>query len=440
MKSALLAEIKGSLGFSSSHPEDDESDYMSTGSKNLIIDGQGRIRAFQGVTALAGLGTRVMFPFGATYAGLADSGGNNGKGSVFAGPNLAIVYIGIGDVVLTGTSLATAASTTPALRLLRSGSYTSGGSANGPFTWGLPAPTAGTLAAGVAGSITGTVNLKHSWVRNATGAEGNASIASNVITFASTKANYLITETAPNGADRVRIYPSPRGFGNTGPNYYYSELSVSSFRRTLTDVVTNGTTTITSATASWTSDDVGAHVVLSGGGSLTTTIASVTNSTDVVLNSAPGWSTSGNTAVVNRLIVLDFSDADLKAILAPIDHNVPPVGVWAFQLESAWAVVGCYGDTVTGPTVSAPGNSIAISKTNKYEAFPAEYVLGLPSAPTGMAQRASDAFTYIWGTSWVGACSFTGGTPPMSFQVLWGHCYWSNGKCAGQFYRDLKDK
>jgi hypothetical protein len=276
-------------------------------------------------------------------------------------------------------------------------------------------------------------------VRNATGAEGNASIASNVITFAATKANYLITETAPNGSDRVRVYPTPRGFGNTGPHYFYTELAVSSFRRTLTDVVTNGTTTITSATASWTSADVGASVVLSGGGSLSTTIASVTNSTDVVLNSGPGWSTSGNTIVVNQLIVLDFSDADLQARLAPIDQNVPPVGVWGFQLESVWAIAGCYGDTVSGATISAPGNSIAVSKVNKYEAFPADYILGLPSAPTGAAQRASDAFTYLWGGSWLGACSFTGGTPPLAYRTLWANTGFSNQHSAciaagGQLY------
>lgn len=439
MRAAELARIHFSGGFSSSHVEDYEGDVLAAGSKNLVIDGEGKLRAFKGVTALSGSGSSVMFSFGATFAGLAKSGGVDGKGSVYAGPGLSLFYIGTGDVTLTGASLSTAASTTLAFRLLRGGSYTSGGSANGPFTAGLPAPLAGTLAAGVAGSITGAVSIKHSWVRNATGAEGNASNTSNTITFAAQKAGYLITETAPNGSDRVRIYPTPRGFGNTGPNYYHTELSVSSFRRTLTDVVTNGTTTITSATASWTSADVGASVVLSGGGSLSTTIASVTNSTDVVLSAAPGWSTSGNTAIVNQLIVLDFSDADLQARLAPIDQNVPPVGVWAFQLESVAAVVACYGDTVSGATTSAPGNSTAVSKVNKYEAFPADYLVGHPSAPTGIAQRASDAFTYIWGTSWLGAFSFTGGTPPLAFRTLWASTGFANQHSAciaagGQLY------
>lgn len=440
MKSGILATIRFRDGFSSSHVEDDESDVLSIGSKNLLIDGDSKLRAFKGAAALSGSGSSVMFPFGAVTAGLAKSAGTEGKGSVFAGPNLACCYLGYGDVLIDRVSLATVASTTPALRLLRSGSYVAS-AANGPFTWGLAAPLAGTLAAKAAtvGTLTGAISIKHSWVRNATGAEGNASNASNVITFATQVAQYSITETAPNGADRVRIYPTPRGFGSPGPNYLYVEKAISTFRRTVTDVVTNGTTTITSATAAWTSADVGATITLSGGGSGTFVVASVTNATDVVLTIAPGWSTSGNTAIINELIDLDFSDADLQPRLAPIDHNVPPVGVWAFQLESCWSVVACYGDTVTGATVAAPGNSISVSKVNRYEAFPADYILGLPSAPTGIAQRASDAFTYVWGGSWLGACSFTGGTPPVSFQVIWANTGFANQHSAciaagGQLY------
>lgn len=441
MKAGLLSMIRYREGFSSSHVEDDESDFLAAGSRNLLIDGEMKIRAFKGVTALSGLGSSVMFAFGAATAGLARSAGTDGKGSVFAGPNLAACYIGYGDVLIDRVSLSTVASTTPALRVLRSGSYTSGGALNGPWTWGLPAPVAGVLSAKAAtvGTLTGAISLKHTWVRNTTGAEGNASNASNVITFATQVAQYAVTETAPNGADRIRIFASPRGFGGTGPQYFYVEKSVTSFRRTVTDVVTNGTTTITSATAAWTSADVGATVILSGGGTGTFIIASVTNSTDVVVTIAPGWSTSGNTAVISDLIDLDFSDADLQPRLAPIDQNVPPVGVWAIQLESAWAVVAAFGDTVTGATVAAPGNSISVSKVNRYEAFPADFILGMPSAPTGVLQRASDAFAYVFGKSWLGALSFTGASPPMSFQVLWANTGFANQHSAciaasGQLY------
>lgn len=438
MRAQILDKVSGELGYIDSFPENFEGNAMTYGSRNLLISGDGKLRSFKGLAALSGNGSSVMFSFGAGTAGLAKSGGIDGKGSVYAGPSLACIYIGTGDVLVDRVSLSTAASTTLALRLLRSGSYT-GSALNGPFTAGLAAPLAGTLAAGAAGLITGAVSFKHTWVRNATGAEGNASPASNTITFSATKANYLISETAPNGADRIRLYPTPRGFGSTGPNYFYVEKTVASFRRTVTDVVTNSTITITSATAAFTAADVGASVVLSGGGSLSTTIATFTNATTVDLAAAPGWSTSGNTGVISDLIIVDFSDADLQARLAPIDYNVPPVGVWAFQLESVWAVVGCYGDTVLGPTVSAPGNSIAVSRVNRYEAFPADFLLGLPAAPTGIAQRASEAFTYVWGTSYVGACTFTGGSPPISLQILWANTGFANQHSAciasgGQLY------
>lgn len=69
--------------------------------------------------------------------------------------------------------------------------------------------------------------------------------------------------------------------------------------RTVTDAVTNGTTTVTSATASFSAGvDQGAPFILSGGGNLATFIESVTNSTTVVLVKAPSWSSSGNTAII----------------------------------------------------------------------------------------------------------------------------------------------
>lgn len=63
------------------------------------------------------------------------------------------------------------------------------------------------------------------------------------------------------------------------------------------DVVTNSTTTITSASASFTSGDVGKHIMIHGAngatnGPLITTISSVTNSTTAVLANAAGASVS----------------------------------------------------------------------------------------------------------------------------------------------------
>jgi hypothetical protein len=72
---------------------------------------------------------------------------------------------------------------------------------------------------------------------------------------------------------------------------------VREFTRTVTDGVLNSTTTVTSATAAFTSQDVGANVIGTGV-PLGATIASVTNSTTVVLSAA---ATATNTGVTLQI-------------------------------------------------------------------------------------------------------------------------------------------
>lgn len=68
--------------------------------------------------------------------------------------------------------------------------------------------------------------------------------------------------------------------------------------RTITDMVTDSTTTITSATANFTSDDIGAFVVAAGITADRTVISSVTNSTTAVLSVAALTTASAQTAVI----------------------------------------------------------------------------------------------------------------------------------------------
>lgn len=84
--------------------------------------------------------------------------------------------------------------------------------------------------------------------------------------------------------------------------------------KAVTDAVTNGTTTLTSATANFTSADVGKAIAVRAGGAagatLVTTISSVTNSTTIVMAAAAGVSSTGleatygtdNTSALNTLI------------------------------------------------------------------------------------------------------------------------------------------
>lgn len=73
--------------------------------------------------------------------------------------------------------------------------------------------------------------------------------------------------------------------------------------RTVADAVINSTTTLTSATANFTSADIGSTVIIPSGLSsqtLVTTIASINSKTSVVLAKAAGVSSSGNTCAIYR--------------------------------------------------------------------------------------------------------------------------------------------
>jgi hypothetical protein len=72
--------------------------------------------------------------------------------------------------------------------------------------------------------------------------------------------------------------------------------------KAVSDVVANGTATITSATAGWSAADVGKHIMINGAngatsGPLITTIASIQSPTQVTLASAAGASATGCQAV-----------------------------------------------------------------------------------------------------------------------------------------------
>jgi len=79
----------------------------------------------------------------------------------------------------------------------------------------------------------------------------------------------------------------------------YAGGIVSGQSRTVTDAVTNNTTTVTSATAAFAAVDVGKQVILSGGSPATnfsSVISVVTSSTAIVLAANPGTTSTGVTA------------------------------------------------------------------------------------------------------------------------------------------------
>jgi hypothetical protein len=337
---------------------------FAKGSSNYLLTGAGRGTAWSGALLQAGVtGSRALFqiPDGG-YAGLGD-GATAGVGSVAGLVARAIAYIGQGALYINGVSRSVSASTALQIILYKSGSYS--GAGTGPFTAGMAAPSAPTIAAHSANASTtnfGTTSTVHWFVRSATGGRSKKSAPSNVAvvdhkTLRHTVAAGDLTTATTVGADRLGIGVTTWGAGATGPHYEEREIAISSL----------------------------------------TTVDGVGNSVE-----------------------LQWSSAALSgAPLAPLDDDPPPAGVFVLAIEDVLAVIGCYGDVAAGVSATSPGTAIAVSLPVLIESFPADNLLFLPEAPTGVLPRASDGFAFVACKNSLHALVYTGGSPALSLQTVW---------------------
>lgn len=100
----------------------------------------------------------------------------------------------------------------------------------------------------------------------------------------------------------IQVADLPAGTGDQAWQFRPETYGAKGDGKLIGDVVVNTTTTITSATASFTAGDVGKHIQVHGAngssaGPLISTISSVTNSTTAVLADAAGTSRSGCPAI-----------------------------------------------------------------------------------------------------------------------------------------------
>lgn len=139
--------------------------------------------------------------------------------------------------------------------------------------------------------------------------------------------------------------------------------------RTVTDGVLNATTTLTSATAAFTANDVG-RTVTATGVPAGTTISSFTNSTTVVLSAAATVSATAVTVTFGAL-----TNAERAVTVAVVDSsgNVVPTPVSTLVQTTLQAeretnfVVTVVGPTYTTVSVSYQGVVTAGSNTNTVE-------------------------------------------------------------------------
>lgn len=234
-----------------------------------------------------------------------------GAGGLFSHIAGSIFFGGSGQVTLNSADITGCiASSSLQLVLQRNGSYTA--SDSGPYIAGLSQPSAPLISPrapspGYSGLLTSPAeSLKISALRSTTGAKSIASPTSAVISLTG-EVMLAVIPLPQSGQDFWVFYAPFKGFGGVGIHYRFPvfgllQVPETYFTRTVTDAVTNSTVTVTSATANFTSRDVGKQIVLSGGGSLTSAIKTVNSSTSVDLYAPASWSSSGNTAVVNAMV------------------------------------------------------------------------------------------------------------------------------------------
>ncbi len=336
---------------------------MAQGSKNVILTGRGKPTAVKAPLVQAGkVGSRFLTQAGESYAGLGAFGDSSGKGSVvrvMAG----LFFAGTGALYYDGASLSATASSILQLKLLASGAFGT------TYQAGLSQPSGPTIAArttlgvGMTGkNKAGSYSVKIYKIRSATGARSNASPASNITTVSETNnVGQSIRVTFPsigsNGEDRWGVCVTPRNFGSTGPYFLLQEIAESSL----------------------------------------TTIDSVARSYEI-----------------------EWSDGDLASKpLAPVESSPPPACVFVGALGNSVFVDGCYGDTVSGVSAASPGTVIACSLPLRPEEFPLDWLAFPPDAPTCLL-RGGDGFYYRFGKNSLGVISYTGGEPPITYQLYWG--------------------
>lgn len=335
--------------------------YMAKGSRNWLIVGINKIVGYKGPAIVPGVegGTQMMDAAeGYGSLGTADEPGVGSLFRVIA----ALFFIGRGKVRYNGLLTGATATSTLSLRLLENGQY------NGAtFQAGMAQPSAPTIftkaaGAGFSGTLLnpGTRALVLARKRSTTGAVSIASLPSNVV-ITQTGDTVVITAPLPdsNGQDRWIVGSPLAGRGEIGPFFVLFEIPEADF-------------------------------------------------------------VSGVVDGVPRSVELEWSDGQLAgADLMPIDDFPPPPAMFGGTLNDTGYLDGCYGDVGSGEAPATLGATIVTSIPGKFESWPPDNLIFTPQPPTAHAGRAADGYAYRLGKSTMGAIVYTGGNPPISFQLRW---------------------
>jgi hypothetical protein len=442
-ETTTLAEfVYGLEGFQDAVSTRTRETTFSPASRNLIPDEENASRSFKGLEHI-GDGARLMFLAGDTWAGLADTGGQNAAGSLFSWFADMLIFCGYGQVVYDGNAVTDVFASSLVQLLLRwQGSYTSADS--GPFVAGLPQPDAfpvGAIETIIGGTpqTNGAYSFKFAWIRTTTGGRSVASPTSASV-VAIGKGVYAVAGEAPEGATHLVVFVTKTNFAGRGLHfrlvranpYTGVEYTVGDIERELTDIsVTNGSPVVTSPLGNFTSGDVGKRFdPVSSGFSVPagTVIETVDSSTQITLSNNVTVSSGANprtasiisyVAGFDRGILFNWQESDLTDEDAWIEDYPPPPASHVFPLEK---VLGVITDAESYDLASGTnrGSAAQFSLPNLPESFNPLHKLYLPQKVVDIQHRGLDSYVFLAMKNYVGALQYLDveGTAPATLTTL----------------------
>lgn len=431
-----------SEGYVSSNPRDAQGNYMSHGSQNLLVYGNGRVKVYRDTSTRVGTGSRVAMNVGDDYCGLGAKADSEGVGSVFRVLG-AIFFIGAGSLIRNGTDTTADASTTLQIKKVESAALGT------TYQAGLAQPSAPTIRAvtaptGYSGKNNGVVSVKLARVRGATGARSNASPTSNVVTATNQSIAVTFPSADANGQDYWEVDVTKNSEGAVGNHFFLQEIPESVIAETITaSATTDADTTITVPNDTLTSEHIGWQYTSSGD---TTTYVTGVGADDsggaglqeITLAAASILSTTQSATFtravdgVTRTYVFEWQDADIiGSDLAPIRDYPPPAGIFGGVLGDVVFVDGALGDTVdvtqyaidagssrANTSTTYRGNAIAISDPARPESFPPDNYIFTNDPPTALLPGGAGMY-WRFSKNSLGVIRYIGGSPAVTYERLW---------------------
>lgn len=261
-------------------------------------------------------------------------------------------------------------------------------------------PTLSTV--GTAGTTTYGYKIAYTNSKGTTVASSGATIATGNATLSTTNRVRLTLPALPPGVTGVKVYGRTAGSELlmdtvTLPTRTVADgvMKAAATRSTADGVGTANSTTITSATAGFTSDDIGSTVQLVGAGyngnTLDTHITAYTNSTTVTVATAASRTVANGQLTVSRVESKLLTSATAAFTSADVGKRVTVAGAGASAATLYSHVVNYLSPTqvvlhddpstsVTAATITVDGGSIPTTWDDDGSLTPSG---ALPTSPTG---------------------------------------------------------